>query len=96
MHYLANAGSISENLNLTTISGKPKWAPQKTTLWINTGTDEDIVLVDEKDVSFTITVPIGVVIVLTRPFKQLTNTGTEAVSVVFEWYDRGGSTAWNK
>lgn len=95
MHYLAAASSIGANLNLTTISGKPKWAPQKTTLWINTGTDADIVLVDEKGVSFTITVPISVVIVLTRPFKQLTFTGTEAVSVVFEWFDRGGSTEWN-
>lgn len=95
MHYLADASTINADLNLRSISKKPKWGPQKTTLWINTGTDADIVLVDENDVSFTITVPAGVVIVLTRPFKQLTNIGTEAVSVVFEWFDRGGSTEWN-
>jgi hypothetical protein len=98
MHYLADASSISANLNLTTISGKPRWAPQKTTLWVGGASpaEADIVLVDEKDVSFTITVPVGMTLVLTRPFKQLTDTGTEAVSVIFEWFDHGGSTAWNK
>jgi hypothetical protein len=99
MHYVASASGISADLSLTSISGKPKWAPQKTTLWVpgDDPTNElAVVLVDEKGVTFTITVPLGFAIVLTRPFKQLTKTGSGAASAIFEWFEGGGSTAWNK
>ena len=85
MHYLANAGSISADLNLTTISGKYPFAPQKTTMWVDS-TPAAIVLVDEDGTSFTITVGTGPV-VISRPIKQLTDTGSGAVNVIFEWFD---------
>lgn len=96
MHHLNNVGSaISADLNLRAISGKPKWGPQKTTIWADAA-DQAIVLIDEKDVTHTITAPAtGAPLVLTRPFKTLVDSGTGDVNVVFEWFDRGGSTEWN-
>lgn len=98
MHHIDNVGgAISANLNLTTISGKPQFGPQKTTLWVDAaGADSAIVLVDEDAVSFTITIAPGMVIVLNRPFKQVTDSGTGDVNAIFEWFDPQGSTDWNR
>lgn len=99
MYVITDAGAtVTANFNLTTIAGKPKWAPQKTTLWVDGATpaDADIVLVDENNITHIITVPAGIVLVLARPFKQITETGTEDVNVIFEWFDPGGSLDWNK
>lgn len=94
MHVIKDiAGSIAANLDLTAISGKPKWGPQKTTLWSTALAD--IQLIDEKNVTHTIPVPVGG-IVLTRPFITLIDSGAgAAINVAFEWFDPCGSTEWN-
>ncbi len=86
--YTNMGGAISANLNLCAISGKPPWAPQKTTLWVGS-TPAAIVLVDEDGVSNTVTVGTGP-IVITRPIKQVTDSGTGDVNVIFEWWDPHG------
>ncbi len=94
MYHIDNVGTaISGNLDMTAISGKPKWSPQKTTLWVDS-TPAAIVLVDEGGTSFTITVPAGPV-VITRPIKQITDSGTGDVNAIFEWFDPHGLTDWN-
>ena len=97
MHHLNNAGTaISADLNLTTITAKPKWAPQKTTIWADAAA-QTIALVDEDNVTHTITPPsTGNPIVITRPIKTLLESGTLDVNVIFEWFDPQGSTEWNK
>lgn len=95
MYYQANAGGLSSDLNLTTISGYPKWAPQKTTLWVDS-TGAAIALVDEDDVTHTIDVPPNVTIVLTRPIKSIDESASGDVNALFEWHDPQGSTDWNK
>lgn len=86
-HY-DNIGAINANLNLCQISGKPPWSPQKTTMWVDS-TPAAVVLVDEDGVSLTITVGIGPT-VITRPIKQVTDSGTGDVNVIFEWWDPHG------
>jgi hypothetical protein len=95
MHYVDNAGGASADLDLTTIATCPKWAPQKTTLWVDT-TLAVIVLVDEDNKSHTISVSAGVPIVLTRPIRKITDTGTGDVNALFEWFDPNGSNDWNR
>jgi hypothetical protein len=96
MHHLNNVGTaISANLNLTSISGKPRWAPQKTTIWADAA-DQTIVLIDEKDVTHTITAPsTGNPVVITRPMKTLVDSGSTDVNVIFDWFDPNGSLEWN-
>ena len=99
MHVITDVGaSISADLNLTTIAGKPKWGPQRTTLWNDTAAAVNVVLVDENSITHTISVPVAgsCPLVLTRPFKTLVDTGSGDVNVCFEWFDKGGSLDWNK
>lgn len=102
LHVITNAGAtlpLLALLDLTAISGKPKWSPQKTTLYVDGAPPVDgvIVLVDEKGVSHTIPVPFGAPLVLTRPFRQVSGAtaGSTDVNAIFEWFDPTGSTEWN-
>ncbi len=95
MHNIDNiGGALSADLNLRSISGKPKWGPQKTSLWVD-ATPAAVVLIDEDNVTYTITVST-VPLVITRPMKTLVDSGSGDVNVCFEWFDPQGSTEWNK
>ena len=95
LYYIDNVGgAISANFNLTTVTLRPFCAPQKTTLWVDSAAAA-IVLVDEDDITHTITVPAGAPLVLTRPFRQITDSGSGDVNVIFEWFDPGASVPRN-
>lgn len=94
MHYIDDASAVAANVDLTAISGKPFCPPQKTTLWSSTGTLA-AVLVDEDGATFTINVGISPV-VISRPVKQLTKSGSGAVRLIFEWFDPNSSVPKNR
>lgn len=90
------AGTLSANLDLTAISGKPQWAPQKATIWNDTAAPVAFVAIDESGTTHTVSVPINAPIVLTRPFRTLVDSGAGDCNVIFEWFDPCGSNAWNR
>jgi len=83
-----NAGGLSGDLDLQGITQRPQMCPQKTQLWVDSAI-ASIVLVDEKGLSHTIAVAPGTPIVLTRPMKTITHSGTGDVNCAFEWFDIG-------
>lgn len=97
MHYIDNVGgAIAADFDLTTISGCPRWGAQKTTLWTDQATAQAIVLQDEDDKQFTISVAPGIPIIFTRPIVGIIDSGTQDVNALFEWFDPNGRTEWNK
>lgn len=95
MFYQANVAGLGADPDLTRMSGYPKWAPQKTTLWVDSA-GAAIALIDEDDVTHTIDVPPGTTIVLTRPIKSIDESASGDVNALFEWFDPQGSPDWNK
>lgn len=93
MQVYTDVSALSADPDLTALSGKPKWAPQKTTIWAAAALT--IVLVDEDNVTHSILVST-VPIVITRPIKTIDESASGAVNVIFEWFDPQGSTDWNK
>ena len=95
-HYVDDAGgTLAADLDLTAITTCPKWAPQKSTFWVDSALAV-IVVVDEDGKSVPLSVSAGVPLVFTRPIKTITDAGTGNVNALFEWFDPNGSTDWNK
>lgn len=94
-HYVDDASALPADLDLTAITGCPKWAPQRTTLWVD-ATLAVIVLVDEDGKSSSVAVPPSGALSFTRPVKTITHAGTANVNALFEWFDPNGSNDWNR
>lgn len=96
MQVYTDVSALNADPDLTALSGKPKFGPQKTTLSNAEVGAASIVLVDEDSVTHTISVPPGGVIVLNRPFISIDESASGNIDVVFEWYDPHGSSDWNR
>ena len=79
------AGISGSTEDLRAQSGKPMHCPQMTTL-IGTTAAADAIMTTEDGESLTVNVPAAGVIVLTRPIKILTKSGSGAIQVVCEYW----------
>jgi hypothetical protein len=95
MQVYTDVSALSADPDLTALSKKPKFGPQKTTLTNAEAAAASIVLVDEDSITHTISVPPGGVMVLTRPFISIDESASGNIDVVFEWFDPAGSNDWN-
>lgn len=89
---IPDVSALSADPNLAEFAGKPPFCPQMLTLSSSAG--GDIVMADENGESFTVSVPAGGVIVVTRPIKTIDESASGAVQVVMEWW-AGSSTEVN-
>lgn len=98
-YVIEDVAALSADPDLTAISKKPNFAPQRLTISNDTAASIDVVLVGEDQSAtsadtYTISVPPNGTIVLCRPIKSIDESASGAVQVICEWWG-GDSLEWN-